>query len=321
MSVLAQSPAPEIEGSELWRLAFFVGAAVLIGWQMWRGWHLGLPQALAGPLAIIAGYAAAWIAGPRLMPFLRPMVKSPDFLLTILAGSAAALVTYGLITIAAAALFKSTKDQKNPVIRFIYGASGSVVGLVVGVAMVWIALLAIRLLGTIAEGQFAPVARTLTKSNSVVTSDRTDGQQDFQPPPLATFVARLRNSIEMGVGAVVTKMVDPVPEEVYRVTRKVTLLLQSPEAAERLLNYPGVNTLVRHPKLIALTEDATIRKLINERDFVRLLQNEKIISAANDPELAGKLRGFPLEKALDYSLAPASDVTPALSPAARVPRA
>jgi hypothetical protein len=299
----------------MWRFLFIVVAFLVIFWQMWRGWRLGLPRTIAGAAAIIAAYAAAFFGGPLLVPMLRPVAKFPDFILTAVGGAGIGLIAYGLVTLIGASAFKRTRDQKNPIMHFVYGASGAVVGLVVGVVLVWVMLVAVRLLGTVAESQFQPgtsaaVAQAPANPAATPVADGSAPDPLAGPTRVASFMVKLKNSVEMGPGSIMMRMVDPIPDDVYRITRKVTLLIQSPESAERFLNYPGARELSGHPKILALTENARIRELIAKRDMMGLFQNDKIIEAANDPELAEKLKRFPLEKALDYSLGPATPATP-----------
>ncbi len=296
LELLAQQSSP-IEGSELWRALFIVAAAALIAWQVWRGWRLGLPRTLAGALAILAAYVAATILGPALLPVLRPMVRLPDFAISAVGAVGIGFITYGFVSIIAMTAFKRTKDQKNPIMHFVYGASGAVVGLLVGVVLVWFLVIALRFLGTIAESRYAAVGDSFSSAD----------EETPPPPPVAHFVAKLKKSVEMGPGAVVIGVIDPVPEEVYRVVRKISLLIQTPGGAERFLNYPGARELVTHPKIVKLSKDPTIQQLVAKRDFMALLQNEGLIQAANDPQLAEKIKAFPLEKALDYSLGPARE--------------
>ncbi len=295
LEFLAQQSSP-IEGSELWRLLFIAAAAIVVIWHALRGWRLGLPRTLAGALAIVAAFAGATVCGPALLPVLRPMLRLPDLAISAVGSLGVGLIIYGVVSIIAITAFKCTKDQRNPLMHFIYGASGAVIGMLMGAVLVWFLVISLRFLGTIAEPYYPASSHSSSSA-----------EEENSPPPVARFITKLKKSLEMGPGEVVMSVIDPIPEGVYRIIRKVSRLLRTPGGAERFLNYPGARELITHPKIVKLSEDPVIQRLIASRDFMALLKNEGVIKAANDPEIADKIKAFPLEKALDYSLKPDSE--------------
>ena len=74
----------------------------------------------------------------------------------------------------------------------------------------------------------------------------------------------------------------------------------APGVAERM--GLGAKELTEHPRIVALQRDPDVTREIEGRDYFALLRNERIVSAANDPELHALVRQFELEKALDYAL-------------------
>ncbi len=324
------------EGSGAWRNIFLIAAALIVLWQMASGWRAGLARAIAGLLSLGGAYTAAWFLGPPLTPHLRGALSLPDFLVSAAGGAGAGLIVYGLAVMISHTLFKSTRDQRNPFVRFVYGASGSVVGLVVGVLIVWGLLIGIRLLGTVAET--AIIAQTTEESSIGATGSGTVRSVRASPAGraparkeiveasaetggIAHTLAKMKASIELGPGEALVAMVDPVPENVYAILKKLTRLSQSPAGAERFLRYPGARELANDPRILALLDDVTIRKMIERRDFLGLIRNEKIVAVANDPELKERLGSFPLDDALDYGLStgPGPEM-PADAPRARLER-
>jgi hypothetical protein len=81
----------------------------------------------------------------------------------------------------------------------------------------------------------------------------------------------------------------------------VTAIFSSPERARRFLSFPGARELSEHPRIVALRNDPEISELIAQRRFLDLLQNQRIIDAANDPALADRIKKFDLQRALDYA--------------------
>ena len=131
-------------------------------------------------------------------------------------------------------------------------------------------------------------------------------------PALATSLARLKNSLELGLLGSVFKGTDPISQRTYETLEKAGSVLSSPERAEKFLTFPGARELSEHPKIVALRSDPEIADLIAERRFVDLLQNSRVIDAANDPVLAERVRKFDIQRALDYALEQNSSTAKAL---------
>jgi hypothetical protein len=127
-------------------------------------------------------------------------------------------------------------------------------------------------------------------------------ESDDRVPALATSLARLKNSLELGLLGSVFKGTDPISQRTYETLEKAGNVLSSPERAEKFLTFPGARELSEHPKIVALRSDPEIADLIAERRFVDLLQNPRVIDAANDPVLAERIRKFDIHRALDYAL-------------------
>ena len=101
-------------------------------------------------------------------------------------------------------------------------------------------------------------------------------------------LARLKNSIEMGAVGDVVKKTDIVPAKTYEILGKVGAMVSDPENAERFLSYPGAKELSDHPKIVALRNDPEIMAMVAQGRFFELIQDERLIDAANDPSLVEK---------------------------------
>ena len=121
-------------------------------------------------------------------------------------------------------------------------------------------------------------------------------------PALATSLARLKNSLELGPLGTAVKQTDPVPLKTYETLGKVGSVFSNPERAQKFLTFPGARELSEHPKIVALRDDPDISEMIAQGRFLDLLQNQRIIDAANDPTLADRIKKFDLQKALDYAM-------------------
>jgi hypothetical protein len=236
--------------------------------------------------ALLLAYLAAWIGGPWLAPLFRGL-GLPDLLLAVVAGAAVAVAVFSGALLLSALVFKRTGQQGVAVVRVGFGLGGAALGLVSGLALVWLMLLGARLLGTVGEAEVAAA-----------------GPGD-PPRPVAAGLAGVKHGIDDSVAGAVMQHVDPIPASAYAVLAKVTRVALDPKAGQRFFQYPGANELAHHPVLKGLLENPEVARLASERRFLALLRHPAVVGAANDAELGRRLRNFDLEKALDHALAPA----------------
>ena len=266
-----------------WQIVFISFTAVLIFFEMVRGWRRGVVRQLVRLLALIAAYASGLFGGRVLLPVLRPLIHLPDFIISALAGLLLGIVVYALINTLGAILFKRTAQQPAGMIRFLYGFSGGVLGVFFGLFAVWLVVVAIRSLGAIAGAESkAEIAHR---------------------PPVLDSLDRLKRSIEHGPLGEAVKTVDVVPSRTYQTLGKLGDVVSNPSSAERFLHYPGARELTENPRLVALRNDPEIIELIEQGRYLDLLQNPKLIKALNDPSLLAQVKSFDFERALDYALA------------------
>ena len=293
-------------GSPIWQIVFLSFAVILLLLEVLRGYRLGLPRQLMRGAAIIAAYAAAYFGGPLVGPLLEPLVKWPDFILSLLAGAILALIIYGLIASLGTILFKRTAQQSSGALRLAFGLSGALVGLCFGAFFLWLILVGIRSIGSIAEAQVearpkidvanGPAARSLNPR-----LEDPSPRRDFDADTVAAFVARLKNSVELGTAGDLLKKTDVTPPAVYQALKDAGTVAANPESARKFLEFPGAVELSEHPKIVALRNDPEIANLIRQGRILELLQHPRLIAAANDPTLVEKVKQFDLKKALEYA--------------------
>jgi len=75
----------------------------------------------------------------------------------------------------------------------------------------------------------------------------------------------------------------------------------NPQNAERFLSFPGARELSEYPKIIALRNDPEISQMLAQGQLLELIQDHRIIDAANDPDLRARLKKFDLNAALNYA--------------------
>jgi Colicin V production protein len=301
---------PELQavaGSTLWQAIFISFAIVFILFEIVRGWRLGLIRQLVRVAALVMAYATAVFGGWLLVPITRPFLKMPDVVLSILAGAVLALVVYALVISMGVVLFKRTGQQNSQLVHLIYGFAGAIVGLFFGAFALWLIVAGVRAVGAVADAQIRSQARSPEAGQSA-TLHALDVRQRFLSEPnvrstaLPTSLVRLKNSLELGPFGNAVKQTDPVPLKTYETLGKVGSVFSNPERARKFLTFPGARELSEHPKIVALRDDRQISEMIAHGRFLDLLQNQRIIDAANDPTLADRIKKFDLQKALDYAI-------------------
>jgi hypothetical protein len=302
---MIQNPPSEIAGSPLWQTVFISFAVILILLEIIRGWRLGIMRQLVRVAAIIAAYAAAFFGGDQFAPLLRPLVTAPDIVLSAVAGAILALLAYLTIAGLGAVLFKRTSQQSAGAVRLLYGLSGAFVGLLFGAFFIWLLLIGIRSIGSIAEAQVQ--AKSVTNADDVgpnPTRRYLPGHGPSQRPTLdsnslAPLLARLKNSVELGTTGGFIKKADAMPDGVYQTLTDASVALANPETAQRVLSHPAAAELSEHPKIVALRDDPEFAAIIREGRLLELLSYPKVIEAANDPDLAERVKRFDLKKVLE----------------------
>jgi uncharacterized membrane protein required for colicin V production len=290
-----------VAGSPLWQLVFVSFAFVLILFEVFRGWRRGLPRQVARLGALVAAYFAAYFGGKFLAPLLGMLFKMPDALLSILAGAIFALIVYAVISGIGSALFRSTNQHDSLIVRLLYGSTGAAMGIFFGLFLVWLIIVAVRSVGSVADAQVREQASDTSVVHAVDVRRRLLGEPSEDEAPLTTALARLKNSLEMGVIGDTVKKVDVVPQKTYDLIERIGAVAANPQYAEKFLQYPGARELSEHPKIIALRNDQEIGQMLAQGRLLELIQDPRIIDAANDPELKARLKKFDVVAALNYA--------------------
>ncbi|HEY3897480.1 MAG TPA: CvpA family protein [Chthoniobacter sp.] len=288
-------------GIDTYQAAFFCGASLFVAFTAWHGWRLGILRQLINILALAAAYIIGYFGGSRLGPFLHRFIDLPVQTLAVVGAVGMGFVVYCCITLIGVIAFTKTAQQRVGLIRLGYGISGSICGAFYGLFLVWIMVLAIRLLGSVAESQIA------VADLPHVTHGRTSASPTPAPVPpsgLVRTLAHMKQSLEQGPAGSVVQQVDPIPGTLYGILHKLGMMVSDDKSVDRFLSYPGVKPLLAHPKIAALQNDPDITRDLVNHNYFALIRNPHIITAANDAEIAELMRKFEFEKALDYALQP-----------------
>jgi hypothetical protein len=293
-----QSPAA---GSTLWQTVFVSFAVVLLLFEIIRGYRLGLPRQLMRGAAVIAAYAAAYFGGNLMVPLLRPVLKWPDFIVSMIGGALLAIVVYGVIASLGTLLFKRTAQHPSGGVRLVYGFSGALTGIVFGLFFIWLLLVGIRSVGSIADAQVQAHPRVDNNAAPASRDEKRLSLENLDADSLMAFLARLKNSVELGKLGDVVRQTDVTPPALYQTLKDAGTVCANPENARRFLSFPGAVELSEHPKIVALRNDPEVADLIRQGRIVDLLQNRRVLDAANDPTLVDKMKQFDIKKALEYA--------------------
>src|SRR6266480_1026985 len=210
---------------------------------------------------------------------------------------AALVVSIGTI------LFKRIGQQNSKLVRVVYALSGAVVGLFFGAFLLWMTVVSIRAIGAVADAQVRSRANSqATDVHSLDVRRRFLEESGEQSTTLAASLARLKNSLELGTVGDAVKRTDPVPSQNYETLGKVGTVFSNPKAAQKFLMFPGARELSEHPKIVALRNDPEIADMIARGCVLDLLQDQRLIDAANDSMLRERIKKFDLQHALDYSI-------------------
>jgi uncharacterized membrane protein required for colicin V production len=286
---------------DTWQAGFFLGAAVFVAFTVWHGWRLGVVRQIISIIALIAAYIIGYFGGGALGPLLARFVDFPERVLAVFGAVLLGFVVYLCIMLVGAIAFKKTAQQSVGIVRLGYGMAGAVFGGLYGLFLVWIAVLAIRLLGSVAESQIAA-----ERQPRLVHSSSKPSPTPLPPPAAAGAVVRglahMKQSLEQGAAGAMVQQVDPIPGTLYSILHKLGMMVSDEKSVDRFLKYPGVKPLLAHPKIAALQNDPDITRDILNGNYLALLRNRQILSAANDTEIGELMRKFEFEKALDYAL-------------------
>src|SRR5204863_7412635 len=133
--------------------------------------------------------------------------------------------------------------------------------------LIWLLVVGVRSVGAVADarvrGQEDVGALPQPQALHVIdVRPRLLSESNEQLSPLITSLARLKNSLEMGVIGDVVKNTDIIPVKTYETLGKVGRVASSARKAERFLAYPGARNLTEYPKIAALRSDPEISQLI-----------------------------------------------------------
>lgn len=297
------------QGSPFWQGVILLVAALFLFWEARRGWKNGVVRSglnlAALVLASIIGYMAARAAAAPFGGF-----SDLGGLITgVLTGIGVALVILFIIWILGAVLFKRTEHQESGLVRFFWGLGGAFFGILMGLIFICGAITMIRGLGALGQ------ARLQSQPSTATTPGVPSANAPDKPPAIANAVVTLKESLELGPVGQIVEQVDPIPEDVYVLISDAARVVNDPSLLNRMVEYPGIQQMMQHPKIAALLSDPAVVKAAEERNIMALISNKTMVAAAQDPELSKELSQIDIRAALKFALEkPATSPSPSQFP-------
>jgi len=267
---------------------FWIGGGIFLLYALVNGWRRGIVRQAVNIVAVIAGYFTGLFGGRLLLPLVRSL-GYPDLAISIVVGAILGFVVYIGISALGAILFKKTSQQDVMLVRWGFGLGGAFLGAGFGLFLLWFSLIALRLLGTVAETEL-----------KVAQGPKVRDYHD--PGPIVRGLVDAKQSLETGPAGGFVEKLDPLPGRIYSIMSKTTRVLSSESGGRRFMEFAGVKKLSENPKVRSLLSDPDIIRDARARNYLAMIKNPKLVSVLNDPEVMEMVKRVELEKALDYAL-------------------
>ncbi len=272
----------EVKGEWTWQGAVLLCCALWVLISMLRGWTNGLMRQLTAVVAFIVAAFLVLHFTNKLAEFLHREV--PQIFQIPIAALLIWIIFYNGILLFGRILFKRTRDQDSLPGRLIYGIGGALIGFAYGLFFIWSLLIGVRVMGRIAENQI-------------------EIEQARSEPlgKLMLSLAKLKNSVELGIGRSVINAVDPAPPAFYLELDRYSRLIGDPRAIRKMLEYPGFRGVLQDPKILDLQRDPEILADMQSGNLLAVFSNRKVLAVLNDPYLRQVFSLKELRAALDFA--------------------
>ena len=275
-------PASEIQGSPQWQGIVLLFSVLWILVSMLRGWTNGLMRQLTAIVALLITAFLVLHFTSNLAEYLHRDI--PGVFQIPIAALLIWIISYNGILLVGRMLFKRTRDHCSLPVRIIYGAGGALIGFAYGLFLIWSLLIGVRVAGRIAQDQI-----------EIQRADR-------EPPgKFVLSLAKLKNSVELGIGRSVINAVDPAPPALYRELDKYSRLIGNPRAIRKMLDYPGFRNILQDPKIVDLQRDPELLAEIQSGNLLGVFSNRKVVALTDDPHLRQVCSLGEVKAALDYA--------------------
>ncbi len=281
----------------MWQGGLLLTAVLFLAFEIWRGWRAGVARAGINFAAMVLSTLAAMFAGQMAAAPFGGFKDPGGFLAALVFGGGLGTFVFVVLWLTGIIFFKRTDHQGSGLVRFFWGAGGAFFGLLIAVAVLWGGISVIRSMGALAEAR-VEVAREAAPQPAVAGGAAVAPT----PPPLASNILKLKESLELGPAGKFVESVDLMPADFYQIIVEVGRLASDQQALIRFLEYPGMKEVLQNSKLAELLSDPAIVKAGEEKNITALISNPKLRQAVEDPALAEQLKKVDLRAAMKYAL-------------------
>jgi hypothetical protein len=297
------------EASPMWQGGMFLFAILFLVFEVWRGWRAGFARAGINFSAIVISTVVGLFAAQMVAAPFGGFKDPGGFIAGAVAGIGLGLFVFLVLWLTGIIFFKRTDHQATGVFRLFWGAGGAFFGMLMGLLILWGGISMIRSLGALAEARVqiakdsaAPAAPVTPAGQGTQSVPAAPATAPSTPPPLAVNLLKLKESLEMGPAGKFVESVDLLPADFYELVVQTGRISGDPQALMRFVEYPGIQELMRTPKMVDLLNDPKIVQASTEQNVTALLTNPKLRAAVEDPAFAEQLKKIDLRAALKFAL-------------------
>ncbi len=268
----------------LWQKIALAVFAVIVLWNMLDGRRRGFWRKCSGLLSLAAAYLCAWAFNAPLAELIKTHITLPFVLLQALAALVICIVAYILCHLLIASLTRPN-DEERP-----RTTMGALAGLSVGLIWAYLLFAVVRLTGMFAE---------------TLINTRDDPALVAKEQPVAAAFVKAKRSMELGKAALFVRAIDPLPHELSVLTEKTARLIGDELALLYLARSPAVQQLANDPRIKEIANDEEVQRLFEEGNYPALLRHPKIVAATDDKDLQQRVRDLNFEHEIDKAQAQA----------------
>lgn len=265
--------------SSMWVTAGTVG---FIAFAAGLAFSRGVVRQLVGMCTLAVSVGVAWYVFRHRLQIFGPSASSMSTDRLLLLSAATGLLTYFLCKVG---VYMLSAFGLINLLSGLNGWKGVMLSALPSSFLLWVASMALRLLGSI-DGMES--AAEVAKKGVEIRSQA----QSFW----SSLSQRMDNSF---LGALAQKF---DPYDLKATANLSRLLILWPEGSmwQRLAaQSPRTAAALNHPRIVELGSDPNVRKLIEKQDFAGLMQLRQVEEAARHPDLEPVLSGLDLETAMD----------------------
>ena len=141
----------------------------------------------------------------------------------------------------------------------------------------------------------AEVSAMVAESEKSFEIDPSELRKRTPAGPLDGFLVELKASPMDGL----VDSVSPFNEQAEKTLRDLTIVVSDPVLMDRFKNHPKVRQVMQEPKILELSQDKDVARMVLNRDYRELMDHPKLLALAEDSELREAVNRAQLPELLD----------------------